>query len=202
MQEVALARHVALDMLDARVRGITMKLQPATLRPVVARRADCGNDKRGRDKPWRQCGRSRGRASVGVSVSERAQGSSGCECEGGVVTRTIGARVIYASRRCAGCAQPLRVPLRLVLAHVTPNALVPVVLRAGPWVGGERYPFLLELPQGLSVRPLQAIPSRCSPRRHGSIQRSSLGCRTPRTAAPMAGEAQVRNACTRVGSLE
>ena len=63
------------------------------------------------------------------------------------------------------------------------------------WVGGERYPFLLELPQGLSVRPLQAIPSRCSPRRHGSIQRSSLGCRTPRTAAPMAGEAQVRNAC-------
>ena len=128
-------------------------------------------------------------------MSERAQGSSGWKCEGRVVTRTIGARVIYASRRCAGCAQPLRVPLRLVLAHVTPNALVPVVLRAGPWVGGERYPFLLELPQGLSVRPLQAIPSRCSPRRHGSIQRSSVGCRTPRTVAPMAGEAQVRNAC-------
>jgi hypothetical protein len=122
----------------------------------------------------------------------------GVSVKAGSVTCTIGARVIYASRRCAGagCAQPLRVRLRLVLAHVTPNALVPVVLRAaGPWVGGERYPFLLELPQGLSVRPLQAIPSRCSPRRHGSIQRSSVGCRTPRTVAPMAGEAQVRNAC-------
>ena len=47
----------------------------------------------------------------------------------GSVTSTIGARVIYAARH-AGCAQPLRVLLRLVLAHATPKALVPVVLRA------------------------------------------------------------------------